>query len=62
MVRRGEALVLIFVLGMPFVTFSIDIEFVKPTTMNDELGTFEMSYDVHSPFNITSDVDFETQG
>ncbi|MFW9793469.1 MAG: right-handed parallel beta-helix repeat-containing protein [Candidatus Thorarchaeota archaeon] len=62
MVRRGVALVLILVLAISFATSNTASEIFKPRDFPDDSNVFEISYDVHEPFNITSDNDFETQG
>lgn len=63
MVRREAALLLIVVLSFSFMisTDLIDVmNTVETTTGNHRM--YEISYDSHAPFNITSDSDFETQG
>jgi parallel beta-helix repeat protein len=63
MVRRGVAFILILVLGLSFVTSNTGIENLEcEELIDDNESVFEISYDVHAPFNITSDGDFETQG
>ncbi|MBY8998692.1 MAG: right-handed parallel beta-helix repeat-containing protein [Candidatus Thorarchaeota archaeon] len=61
MVRRGVALLLVVILGLSIVNqCNIDREF-KDTEMVIPVKRHEVSYISHVPFNITSDVDFESQ-
>ena len=62
MVRREVALLLVVVLSFSFMisTDLIDVMNTIETTGNHRM--YEISYDSHAPFNVTSNLDFETQG
>ena len=61
MVRRGVAFILILVLGLSIVASNTVTEVFIQGELIDDNRVFELSYDVHAPFNITSNSDFETQ-
>jgi len=62
MVHRRAALLLVVVLSFSFMISTDLIDVMKTTEMTGNLGMYEISYDSHAPFNITSNIDFETQG
>ena len=62
MVRREIALVLIVILGLSFGASNMPIEVSRLEEVTDNRDVFDISYDIHAPFNITSNSDFETQG
>lgn len=62
LVRRGVALLLVAVLAMSFVVSVGMIDVTKTTEIIGKPRMYEISYDSHAPFNVTSNIDFETQG
>ena len=62
MVRRGVSLLLVVVLGMSFMVSISMIDVMKTTEITGKPRMYEISYDSHAPFNVTSNNDFETQG
>ncbi len=62
MVRRGVAFLLVAVLGMSFMVSISMIDVMKTTEIIGKPRMYEISYDSHAPFNVTSNIDFETQG
>jgi len=62
MVRRGISLLLVVVLSLSFMMSTNVSDIMKSTEMTGKPRMYEISYDSHAPFNITSDSDFETQG
>jgi len=62
MVRRGVAILLVVVLSFSFMISTSMTDVMKTTEMPEKPRMYEISYDSHAPFNITSNSDFETQG
>ncbi len=62
MVRRGAALLLVVVLSLSFMISISMVDVMKTTENTGKQSMYELSYDSHTPFNITSNIDFETQG
>ena len=62
MVRRGAALLLVVVLSLSFIVSTNMVDVMKTTEMTGKSRMYEISYDSHAPFNITSNGDFESQG
>ena len=62
MVRRGVAILLVVVLSFSFMISTSMTDVMKPTEMSEKTRMYEISYDSHAPFNISSNGDFETQG
>ncbi len=62
MVRRVVAILLVVVLGMSFMVSISMIDVMKTTEITGKPRMYEISYDSHAPFNVTSNTDFETQG
>jgi parallel beta-helix repeat protein len=61
MVRRGVALLLVFILGFSFVMQNDTTKAIPNQGNIVFLRQNALSYITHEPFNITSDADFETQ-
>ncbi|MHA1971151.1 MAG: NosD domain-containing protein [Candidatus Thorarchaeota archaeon] len=62
MVRRGVAILFVVVLSFSFMISTSMTDVMKSTEMTENPRMYEISYDSHAPFNITSNIDFETQG
>ncbi len=61
MIRRGVSLLLVIVLSLSFIVSTNIDGVMKTTEMTGKPRMYEISYDSHAPFNITSNSDFETQ-
>ncbi len=61
MVRRGVAILFVVVLSFSFMISTSMTDVMKTTETSEKPRMYEISYDSHAPFNITSNSDFETQ-
>ena len=62
MVRRGVAILFVVVLSFSFMISTSMTDVMRTTEISGKPRMYEISYDSHAPFNITSNGDFETQG
>ncbi len=60
--HRSVAILLVVVLSFSFMISTSMTDVMKSTEMSEKTRMYEISYDSHAPFNISSNGDFETQG
>ena len=60
--HRSVAILLVVVLSFSFMISTSMTDVMKTTEMSEKTRMYEISYDSHAPFNVTSNSDFEPQG